>query len=46
MVFIHHCTRTVIIKLYFVKIEHALPFSHEVWDYGKPQTDLINRVIN
>ena len=29
-----------------MKIEHPPPYAREVWDYGKAQTDLINRAID
>ena len=29
-----------------LKIEYPQPFAPEVWDYGKTQTDLINRAID
>ena len=40
-----NCHHQVIFCKLNLKIEYALPFGHEVWDYGKPQTDLINCVI-
>ena len=29
-----------------MKIEYPPPYAREVWDYGKAQTDLINRAID
>ena len=29
-----------------MKIEYSQPYAREVWDYGKAQTDLINRAID
>ena len=46
---IHHCTRTVFIKLYFVNITwkwESTSYARKVWDYRKAQTDIINRAID
>ena len=47
LVFIHHCTRNVIITLYFVSLILKLSILRS-WSlgYGKTQTDLISRAID
>ena len=40
-----NCHQVIFCKLN-LKIEHPPSYACEIWDYGKVQTDLINRVID
>ena len=41
-----NCYHQVIFCKLNLKIEYPQPYTREVWDYGKAQTDLINRAID
>ena len=41
-----NCHHQVIFCKLNLKIEYLLTYAREVWDYGKAQTDLINRAID
>ena len=41
-----NCHHQVIFCTLNLKIEYLLTYAREVWDYGKAQTDLINRAID
>ena len=41
-----NCHHQVIFCKLNLKIEYPQPYAREVWDYGKAQTDLINRAID
>ena len=40
-----NCHYQVIFCTLNLKIEYPPPYAHEVWDYGKTQTDLINKTL-
>ena len=41
-----NCHQQIIFCKLNLKIEYPPPYVREVWDYGKAQTDLINRAID
>ena len=41
-----NCHHQIIFCKLNLKIEYPPPYAREVWDYGKAQTDLINRAID
>ena len=41
-----NCHHQVIFRKLNLKIEYPPPYASEVWDYGRAQTDLINRAID
>ena len=41
-----NCHHQIIFGKLNLKIEYPTPYAREVWDYGKAQTDLINRAID
>ena len=41
-----NCHHQIIFCKLNLKIEYPPPYTREVWDYGKAQTDLINRAID
>ena len=41
-----NCHYQIIFCKLNLKIDYPPPYAHEVWDYGKAQTDLINRAID